>query len=174
MSAMKITETCGLRRAGAGVLLALALGAGAAFAGNAPTFKPGTYTGTLQLVNTIDAKVFNKSTLKVRGHTTSDTRIIFLAPPQLAMPILGQTADDHPVRFFAIEFSIADGAMVLAEWQNVDAGTGTSSVELFSSLVVKPASVTAEINLPSRTVGSLNGSHAVSQTLIIKLVRTGP
>jgi len=170
---MKITETRGLWRAGAGVLLALALGAGTAFAGNAPTFRPGTYSGTLQLVHTID-KVVNKSTLKVHGQVFTATGLLFLAPPQLSMPILDQTADDHPVRFFAIEFSFTAGGMVLSESKNMDAGSGAVINLPLSSLVVKPTSVTATIDLPSRTVSSLTATHTISQKLIIKLVRTGP
>jgi hypothetical protein len=170
---MKTTETRGLWRAGAGVMLALALGAGTAFAGDSPTFKPGTYAGTLQLVHSID-KVINKSTVKVRGQAFTATGLFFLAPPQLSMPILNQSDDDHPVRFFSIEFSITAGAMVLTEWKNMDAGAGSLTVQPFTSIVVKPSSITATIDLPTRTVSSLEGSHAISQKLIIKLVRTGP
>jgi hypothetical protein len=170
---MKTSETRAVRRAAFGAMLAVALWSGAAFAGDAANFKPGTYTGTLQLVHTIDSKVFNKSTVKVRGHTTSASRIILLAPPQQTMPIVLQTADDHPVRYYAIEFSTSDQAMELEEFGSMDSGGGFGGA-FFSSLVVKPASVTATIDLPDRFVKSFEGSNMVSQKLIIKLVRTGP
>lgn len=171
---MKTSETRGLQRAGIGAILALAMWNNIASADEIPNFKPGTYTGTLQVVQAIDANVFAKSTIKLRGHTTDPTRIIFLAPPNLAMPIRGQTPDDHPVRFFTIEKSTNEEKMIFIEWNYVDAGSGSFGGDFFTSLIAKPNSVTAEVALPDRTVGSFQGSHTVKQKLIIKLVRTGP
>ena len=75
-------------------------------------FKAGAYRGTLQVTVAVADLGETKTTVRVVGRSEGDSTLRFVAPPQVAQPILSST-DDFPVKFFSLT-SIAT-FMVLRE-----------------------------------------------------------
>ena len=128
-------------------------------------FKAGAYRGTLQVTASVPDLGETKTTVKIVGRSTGDSTLRFVAPPQIAQPILSAT-DDFPVKFFSLT-SIAS-FMVLREVNNVDNTSGSSIDRSLQTLTVNGGTVFAE---ETHTVTI--GTNTATVSTRVRLRRTG-
>ena len=128
-------------------------------------FKAGAYRGTLQVTVSVPDLGETKTTARIVGRSTGDSTLRFVAPPQIAQPILS-SSDDYPVKFFSLA-SVAT-FMVLREVINVDNTIGASIDRSLQTLTVNGGIVVAQ---ESHTVTI--GTNTATVTTRVRLRRTG-
>jgi hypothetical protein len=129
-------------------------------------FKAGAYRGTLQVLLSIPDIAPTTTTVRVNGRSNGDTTLQFLAPPEIAQPLLGNS-DDYPAKIFSLVHMISGDRMGLSEVANTDTGGG-AVVTALQSLQIAGNLVKAELTREF----PLNG-QTVTMTIRVRLTRVG-
>jgi hypothetical protein len=130
-------------------------------------FKAGAYRGTLQVSISLPDIAPTTTTARVNGRSNGDTTLQFIAPPQIAQPLIGGSSDDYPAKIFSLVYMNTGDRMGLSEVANTDTAGGAVVTSL-QSLQIAGNLVKAEVAREFM----LNG-QTVTMTIRVRLTRVG-